>query len=232
MDGIYYFIDLMQKGKAVNYVILMLYLITLAAAAERAVYYTLTRYKRNGLVSLLKLLSIAHTSKSPLSKELFNQKNVKNSWIPDLANVFFEYRTADRAILEEAFERAVQQIIAAQERGFILLSRIAAVAPLLGLLGTVTGLMAAFQKIASLGGNVDITVLSGGIWEAMITTATGLVTAICAFTLYEIFDWLNMRRVRDMEQFVSVLTEQYISSNAAADCITENTLQGTPDETL
>ena len=50
-------------------------------------------------------------------------------------------------------------------------------------------------------------ILSGGIWEAMITTATGLITAIFSFAVYEIFDWLSMRRVRDMEQTVSVLTE-------------------------
>ena len=65
--------------------------------------------------------------------------------------------------------------------------------------------MAAFQKIAALGGSVDITVLSGGIWEAMITTATGLVTAIFSFAVYELFDWVSMRRVRDMEQLISVL---------------------------
>ncbi|WP_252722994.1 MotA/TolQ/ExbB proton channel family protein [Treponema phagedenis] len=65
--------------------------------------------------------------------------------------------------------------------------------------------MAAFQKIAVLGGSVDIAILSSGIWEAMITTATGLVTAIFAFAFYEFFDWLNTQRVRDMEQLVSVL---------------------------
>ena len=143
--------------------------------------------------------------KQVITQAAFQKKGLHNSCIESVGQVFFEYRSTQSGALAEAFERTVQGIIAVQERGFILLSRIAAVAPLLGLLGTVTGLMAAFQKIAALGGSVDITVLSGGIWEAMITTATGLVTAIFSFAVYELFDWVSMRRVRDMEQLISVL---------------------------
>nr|WP_315442371.1 MotA/TolQ/ExbB proton channel family protein [uncultured Treponema sp.] len=205
MDGLYYFIDLMQKGKAVNYVILLLYLVVLATAAERLVYYISTQYKRKLFYSILKECEAAFLHKQVITQAAFQKKGLHNSCIESVGQVFFEYRSTQSGALAEAFERTVQGIIAVQERGFILLSRIAAVAPLLGLLGTVTGLMAAFQKIAALGGSVDITVLSGGIWEAMITTATGLVTAIFSFAVYELFDWVSMRRVRDMEQLISVL---------------------------
>ncbi|QHX43537.1 MotA/TolQ/ExbB proton channel family protein [Treponema vincentii] len=205
MDGLYYFIDLMQKGKAVNYVILLLYLVVLATAAERLVYYISTQYKRKLFYSILKECKAAFLHKQVITQAAFQKKGLHNSCIESVGQVFFEYRSTQSGALAEAFERTVQGIIAVQERGFILFSRIAAVAPLLGLLGTVTGLMAAFQKIAALGGSVDITVLSGGIWEAMITTATGLVTAIFSFAVYELFDWVSMRRVRDMEQLISVL---------------------------
>ena len=90
-------------------------------------------------------------------------------------------------------------------RGLWLLNFISAVSPSIGLLGTVTGLIGSFSKMAEVGAAVNIQDLSGGIWEAMITTATGLVTAIFSFAVYELFDWVSMRRVRDMEQLISVL---------------------------
>lgn len=58
------------------------------------------------------------------------------------------------------------------------LATIVAGAPLLGFLGTVLGMIQAFQRIESLGGNVNASVLAGGIWQAMITTAAGLLVAI------------------------------------------------------
>ncbi len=63
-------------------------------------------------------------------------------------------------------------------------------APLIGFLGTVTGMIKAFMQVQSLGGNVDAGVLAGGIWEALITTAAGLVVGIPALS----FDnWLQSK---------------------------------------
>jgi len=59
-----------------------------------------------------------------------------------------------------------------------ILEVIATLSPLLGLLGTVLGMIVAFQKLQSAGANVDPSVLSGGIWEALLTTAAGLIVAI------------------------------------------------------
>jgi biopolymer transport protein ExbB len=58
------------------------------------------------------------------------------------------------------------------------LATIVAGAPLLGFLGTVLGMIQAFQQIESLGGNVNASVLAGGIWQAMLTTAAGLTVAV------------------------------------------------------
>ena len=55
---------------------------------------------------------------------------------------------------------------------------IATIAPLLGLLGTVFGMIEAFQQMEMAGKNVDPSILSGGIWEALLTTAVGLSVAI------------------------------------------------------
>jgi biopolymer transport protein ExbB len=58
------------------------------------------------------------------------------------------------------------------------LATIVAGAPLLGFLGTVLGMIQAFQQIENLGGNVNAAVLAGGIWQAMLTTAAGLTVAV------------------------------------------------------
>ena len=62
------------------------------------------------------------------------------------------------------------------------------ISPLLGLLGTVAGMIEAFITIEELGGRVDASVLAGGIWEALITTAFGLSVAIPAIVFYHYFE--------------------------------------------
>ncbi|WP_281966475.1 MotA/TolQ/ExbB proton channel family protein [Roseovarius nanhaiticus] len=64
------------------------------------------------------------------------------------------------------------------ERGFRLLDSVAQLAPLLGLFGTVLGMIAAFQALQDAGSQVDPSILAGGIWVALLTTAVGLVVAM------------------------------------------------------
>ncbi|HKK97644.1 MAG TPA: MotA/TolQ/ExbB proton channel family protein, partial [Marivita sp.] len=64
------------------------------------------------------------------------------------------------------------------ERGFKLLDTVAQLAPLLGLFGTVLGMISAFQALQAAGAQVDPSILAGGIWVALLTTATGLVVAM------------------------------------------------------
>lgn len=70
------------------------------------------------------------------------------------------------------------------ERGFTTLATIAGGAPMLGFLGTVIGMVEAFYDMANAGNNVDITVLSDGIYTAMITTVAGLIVGILAYFAY------------------------------------------------
>jgi len=72
--------------------------------------------------------------------------------------------------------------------GMRLLELIAATAPLLGLLGTVIGMIKAFQQLESAGSQVDPSLLSGGIWQALLTTAAGLIVALPALTAWHVFD--------------------------------------------
>ncbi len=64
------------------------------------------------------------------------------------------------------------------EKGFRLLDSVAQLAPLLGLFGTVLGMISAFQSLQDAGSQVDPSILAGGIWVALLTTAVGLVVAM------------------------------------------------------
>lgn len=86
--------------------------------------------------------------------------------------------------IEDAIHNAGKKEIYSLEKRMNWLATIAGVAPLIGFTGTVTGMIRAFMDIQSLQGNVNPSVLAGGIWEALITTATGLIVGIIAYGFY------------------------------------------------
>lgn len=92
-------------------------------------------------------------------------------------------RSRGREIMKEVIEDTGRHVVHELERFLNPLGTIAAISPLLGLLGTVTGMIAAFEAITTQGVG-DARVLSGGIGEALITTAAGLMVAIPALIGY------------------------------------------------
>ena len=99
------------------------------------------------------------------------------------------------------------------------LATIAGVAPMLGFLGTVTGMIKAFQQIQNLQGNVNPSVLAGGIWEALVTTTFGLVVGIVAFFAYNFLLTRIARVINDMEaaatEFLDLLQEPVVARGSA-----------------
>ena len=83
-----------------------------------------------------------------------------------------------------AIENVGNLEVAKLEKGFPLIATTAAGAPMLGFLGTVTGMVRAFFDMANAGTNVDVTLLSSGIYEALVTTVGGLVVGIIALFAY------------------------------------------------
>jgi len=82
------------------------------------------------------------------------------------------------ARIREAIQHSGEKEARRLEAHMSGLATIVAGAPLLGFLGTVLGMIQAFQQIEQLGGNVNASVLAGGIWQAMLTTAAGLTVAV------------------------------------------------------
>ena len=83
---------------------------------------------------------------------------------------------------------------------FVLQPGIAIITPLIGLLGTVTGLIETFVTISSHSGLASTTDLSGGIYQSLLTTAAGLVVAIPAFVAYSYLSSRVNALMRDMER--------------------------------
>jgi len=102
---------------------------------------------------------------------------------------------ADSTAWLEEMQRLAREELEQLRQGLRLLELTAAVAPLIGLLGTVFGMIEAFQSLENAGSRVDPAALSGGIWEALVTTAAGLVVAIPALAAWHGFDrWLERGR--------------------------------------
>lgn len=85
-------------------------------------------------------------------------------------------------------EAEAEERFARLERGFRLLDTVAQIAPLLGLFGTVLGMISAFQALQEAGAAVDPSALAGGIWVALLTTAVGLAVAIPTSMLLNWFE--------------------------------------------
>jgi biopolymer transport protein ExbB len=110
-----------------------------------------------------------------------------------------------------AIENVGNLEIAKLEKGFPLIATTAAGAPMLGFLGTVTGMVRAFFDMANAGTNVDVSLLSGGIYEALVTTVGGLVVGIIALFAYnylvsQVDNVVNKMEARTME-FMDLLNE-------------------------
>jgi biopolymer transport protein ExbB len=124
-------------------------------------------------------------------------------------------RHRSREIMMERLEDTGRHVVHELERFLNALGTIASISPLLGLLGTVTGIIKAFNAINA-GGMGDPRMLSGGISEALITTAAGLLVAIPALIAYRYLRGRVDRIVIEMEKRTIELAEAVESAPVAA----------------
>lgn len=136
------------------------------------------------------------------------------------------YSTAARVASKEltfesvtrALERQAQREVATMKRGLAVLATVSATAPFVGLLGTVMGIITAFQMMASTGSG-GLGTVAGGIAEALATTAFGLLVAIPAVMLFNFLQgWVDARAVDISEssnEFLDVVARELASQESA-----------------
>ena len=103
--------------------------------------------------------------------------------------------------------RVARNLLLRARTGLRPLELITTIAPLLGLLGTVMGMIAAFQALQEAGARADPATLAGGIWEALLTTAAGMAVAIPAQIALSWFEGINDRLRHDMEDAATRIFE-------------------------
>jgi biopolymer transport protein ExbB len=103
-------------------------------------------------------------------------------------------QTQDIPGIDERLDAEAGVALAGLERGFRFLDTVAQLAPLLGLFGTVLGMIEAFQSLQAAGSSVDPSLLAGGIWVALLTTAVGLAVAMPTSM---VLAWLESRTARE-----------------------------------
>lgn len=105
----------------------------------------------------------------------------------------------------EEVTRVARALLAEARSGLRALELIATIAPLLGLLGTVLGMIAAFQTLQEAGAQADPATLAGGIWQALLTTAAGMGVAIPASMALSWFESVADGAGHDMEDLATRL---------------------------
>jgi len=103
-------------------------------------------------------------------------------------------------------ERQAAEVLESLRSWFRPLEVIASLAPLLGLFGTVLGMISAFQQLEQAGNRVNPAILSGGIWEALLTTAVGLAVAIPTVVA---LNWLERKVDRLAHDMNTIVTQVF-----------------------
>lgn len=189
-------IERIEQGGIVGYVILLLGGLALVIAVERLFVLTLISARVRAQSSALD-----QPGNNPLGRVL---------------KIFHDNRALDVETLELKLDEAILKEVPRLNRGLMLLKIIAVVAPLLGLLGTVTGMIITFQAI-TLYGTGDPKLMAGGISQALVTTVQGLCVAIPTVLLHALVSSPAKRLVQILEEQATGMVAQQSERLAAAE---------------
>lgn len=166
-------VDFFAKGGVLVGPILFCSVLALAIFLERLIRFSRVQSRGSGLAE--KIISHIKVGRPDQALETAAASNSPTGRV--LAGAV-EVMDQEREIVEAVLVHSVDEEVRDLSRYLQALATIGNITPLLGLLGTVIGMMKAFMVIQEMGGKVNAAVLAGGIWEAMMTTALGLAVAL------------------------------------------------------
>lgn len=191
--------EILDKGGPVVWILLCYSIVALAIVLERYLHFLRMGQLPQGFVFQLQealsannLTSFVSGLRGPEVAVITGLHNAYQQGVQDLV------RTATRVGSQE---------LQRMERGFRTLGLLGDTAPLLGLFGTITGMIKAFMVIEQAGGKVDAQALAGGIWEAMVTTGVGLAVALPILFLLHWLESLATKRTNAMHHYASLVIE-------------------------
>jgi len=205
--------DLLSKGGWLMVPIGVCLFLTITIAFERFVNLRMVRYIDESLLG--KIRQCLGMKDSDGALQVCRSKNVMFNRLMETAIV---YRHIEQVELRQLLEDQSRQEAHVLERYLTVLRTIATIAPLLGLLGTVAGMIKVFQTLSIVGAN-QVGDLSVGISEALLTTAAGMTVAIPTIVLHNLFEGraanilLNLEK-RLIELLLLVRSRDVLSSKA------------------
>ena len=186
-------LSLLEKGGYVMYPILFLFTVALFLFIERYLYIRKTsRIDENFLHNINELLlagniqgavTYCKNSKFPIA-------NLLERGLGRLGSPIRE--------IEGAIENKAKLEIYNMEKNLGILSSIARIAPMFGFLGTVTGMIRTFHNIST-SNKIEISTIASGIYEEMVTSASGLIVGIIAYVMYTLLTTMIDRSINKME---------------------------------
>lgn len=202
--------ELMQKGGPVMWLIFLCSIVSFAVVLER-----LIRLRREQIDTKSFMEQIAKSLKRNKVMEALELCDRTRGPIASILKAGILKHDRPRQEVRDAIEDASVFEVPRLERNLPVLATVAHIAPLLGLLGTVTGLISAFRVIENKAFNlspVSPSDLAGGIWEALLTTAFGLCVAIPTYVAYNYFvsrvDGLVLDMERSATDLINILGER------------------------
>ena len=178
-------LDLIEKGGPVMFILLGFSIFAFAIIFVKLIqFFSAALSSTNKIEKILSKLS----STSP-KKLLIEIQKIKNPMARIIEVVIITKK--DRRFDKESREAEISRIISIEIRNLENylggLEVVASISPLLGLFGTVLGMIKAFLNLEKAGSQIDPALLAGGIWEALLTTAFGLAIAIPALAAFHLF---------------------------------------------
>jgi len=198
-------LDFLHKGGFIIYPLLLSSIIGLAVVIEKSL--SLRRKK----VIIPEIVNVIDNIKSGSDIGMALSICDKHDGpFPNIIKVGLENRNRPKDEVKEVITDYGRQEVHQLEKGLIILETIAGIAPLLGLLGTVIGILKVFNVISEMGVG-QATAMAGGISEALITTIVGLSIGIPAVVGYNFFTNKAETLVLEIEKYSSLLTQKVSS---------------------
>jgi biopolymer transport protein ExbB len=186
-------IDLLFKGGPVMIPIAVLFVAALYLFIERYRYISKSGQMDNNFLYSIREMLFNGNVKGAIDFCKMSKQPIARLMEKGLSRIGQPIRD-----IENAIENTAKVEVYNMEKNLGILAAISSIAPMFGFLGTVTGMIRAFHDIA-IRSDINIGIISGGIYEKMITSATGLIVGIIAHVFYTILMAMIDRNVNKME---------------------------------
>ncbi len=172
-------LDLIQKGGILMYVLVGLSIVSLSLFIERLFKILKTKRIDDKIFN-----EIAELIKNNQLDQAVKLSSLQQSPVKNMIEKGLQALPLGFDVAKEMVENSASNIVRDLEKHLTTISTISNVAPLVGFLGTVTGMVRVFIRLQNAQAGVDVQLLAGGIWEALLTTVGGLVVGIMSMLFY------------------------------------------------